>query len=45
MNAAPAPAPVDDGTVARLVATAPPLSVDARARLAALLAPVKGAER
>ena len=45
MNAAPAPAPVDDGTVARLVATAPPLSVVAGACHAALLAPVKGAER
>ncbi|WP_197426457.1 hypothetical protein [Microbacterium sp. PAMC 28756] len=45
MNAAPAPAPVDDGTLDRLVAAAPPLSPDVRARLAALLAPSKGAKR
>lgn len=43
MNATPAP--VDDGTLARLVAAAPPLSVDARSRLAALLAPSKKTKR
>lgn len=43
MNAAPLP--VDDGTLERLVAEAPRLSTDTRARLAALLAPTKGSER
>lgn len=45
MNAAPAPAPVDDGTLGRLVAAAPVLSAATRARLAALLAPSKGVKR
>ncbi|MGX1694071.1 hypothetical protein ACWIBQ_01630 [Microbacterium keratanolyticum] len=45
MIAAAVPAPVEDGTIARLVAAAPPLSADARARLTALLAPTKEAKR
>lgn len=43
MNAAPAP--VDDGTLDRLVAQAPRLSAETRARLAALLAPTKASEQ
>lgn len=43
MNAAPDP--VDDGTLGRLVATAPPLSDALRARLAALLASTQGSKR
>lgn len=44
MNAAPAPAPVDDGTIARLVAAAPRLSDATRARLAVLLTPAPAVE-
>ncbi|MBM7465307.1 hypothetical protein [Microbacterium esteraromaticum] len=45
MNAAPAAAPVDDGTLDRLVAAASALSSATRARLAALPAASKGAKR
>ncbi|MDH5134612.1 MULTISPECIES: hypothetical protein [unclassified Microbacterium] len=45
MNAAPAPTPVEDGTLDRLVAAAPPLSTTIRARLTALLAPAPELKR